>query len=398
VSLPTLTWDVDPVFFRAPPTPLWPLLAAAGAIGLGLVVRDRVRGRRDGAGWGWTLILIAGIGLLAWGDRTVQPELRWYSLLFVGVFMGGYSLLRWQIVRGGGEEQDASDFIIYGVVGVLGGARLGHVIFYDLEKAIRDPLWVLQIWTGGLASHGAVIGLIVAMWLFTRRRGVPFLEGSDRFAFSAALGATLVRIGNLINSEILGKPTDGSWGMLFPRVDHPPILRHPTQLYEAALGTFVLGALWLWDRALGREKRPRAALIAMFFALYFPGRFVIEIYKEHQTKEPTPYLTMGQYLSIPGMLLGFYGLWWAFKHRLPVGWERAEREEEAQDEEPAEEEAGEQTAELDPPEDEEAPAETGEAEAAGGDPDVDEEIEMLRRRREPEPAPKKRKKKRKQRA
>ncbi|MEZ4221602.1 MAG: prolipoprotein diacylglyceryl transferase [Polyangiaceae bacterium] len=268
--MPTFTWDIDPIFFK--------------------------------------------IGPLA---------LRYYSLLFVFVFLGGYWLLKWQVERGGGDEEDAGDFIVYGVLGVLVGSRLGHVLFYDLDKALKDPLWVFRIWEGGLASHGAVLGLIFAMYLFTKRRRIPFLEGSDRFAFSAALGATLVRVGNFFNSEIVGRLTDQSWGVRFPRYDRgvpEAPLRYPSQLYEVALGLFVLLCLYLWDKRLGGEKRPRGAMISLFFALYFPGRFVIEFYKEHQTLEPTSFLTMGQYLSIPGALLGFYGLWWSFQRRLPVGW------------------------------------------------------------------------------
>jgi prolipoprotein diacylglyceryl transferase len=207
--VPKFTWDIDPALFKIP-VPL--------------------------------------IGTL---------EIRYYSLIFVLVFLGGYALLNWQIRRGGGDEEEAGDFIIYGVLGVLLGARLGHVLFYDLDKALRDPSWVFKIWTGGLASHGAVIGLIVAMYLFTKRRGVPFLEGADRFAFSAALGASLVRVGNFFNSEIVGKPTDQTWGVQFPRFDgEGGPFRHPSQLYEATMGFAILGILFLLDKRLGKEERP----------------------------------------------------------------------------------------------------------------------------------------------
>ncbi len=338
--MPTFTWDIDPTFISLGPLPI-----------------------------------------------------RYYSLIFVGVFLGGYSLLRWQIVRGGGDEEDASDFIVYGVLGVLLGARIGHVLFYDLDKALKDPAWVLQIWTGGLASHGAVVGLILAMYLFTRRRGIPFVEGSDRFAFSAALGATLVRIGNFFNSEILGKATDQSWGVWFPRADKVRLLRHPTQLYEAALGIGVLVALYYFDRALGKEKRPRGALISMFFLLYFIGRFIVEFWKTHQTKEPTPYITMGQYLSVPGILIGLYGLYWAFSRKQPVGWPTIARAGEDEAEEDVDEAAGDD--ETPPDDDDEADASRGEDDEPGGDPDVDEEIERLQKRRSPAEEPPKKKKKRK---
>ncbi len=269
--------------------------------------------------------------------------LRYYSLLFVGVFLGGYALLKWQIVRGGGDEEDASDFIVYGVVGVLAGSRLGHVIFYDLDHALRDPIWVLKIWTGGLASHGAVVGLVVAMYYFTRKKGVTWLEGADRFAFSAALGAALVRVGNFFNSEIVGRLVpDQTWGVKFPRYDKGLPLeevpyRYPSQLFEVALGLGVLGALWLIDRALGKEKRPRGILIFAFFALYFTGRFFVEYFKEYQVFEQFKGVTasreldMGQILSIPGALVGYFGVAWSLRAKLPVGWSRAEPDDDDED-------------------------------------------------------------------
>jgi prolipoprotein diacylglyceryl transferase len=297
-------------------------------------------------------------------------QLRWYSLIFVLVFLGGYWLLKWQVKRGGGDEEDAGDFIVYGVLGVLVGSRLGHVLFYDLDKALKDPFWVLRIWEGGLASHGAVIGLILAMYLFCKRRRIPFLEGADRFAFSAALGATLVRVGNWFNSEIVGRPTNGTWGVRLPRFDRvpDPPLRHPSQLYEVALGLFVFGALYVFDKKLGEEKRPRGALISLFFVLYFAGRFLVEFFKEHQTHQPTPYITMGQYLSIPGFLLGVYGLVWSFKHRLSVGWGSPEDEDEDDEDEEDEEDRDDSDRE-----DEDDEGKAGEDEEAGEDDQEDEE-------------------------
>lgn len=250
-------------------------------------------------------------------------ELRYYSLLFVGVFLGGYALLNWQIRRGGGDEEDAGDFIIYGVLGVLIGARLGHVLFYDLDQALDDPLWVFKIWTGGLASHGAAIGLTFVLYLFTKRRGISFLEGCDRFSFSAALGAALVRLGNFFNSEIVGRATDQTWGVRFLRYDRNVAevpYRHPSQLYEFAMGLGVLGLLYLADKKLGREKRPRGVMVSLFFALYFSGRFLVEFVKEYQPGEVAQGLSTGQMLSLPGILIGVYGLVWSFKHRIPAGW------------------------------------------------------------------------------
>jgi phosphatidylglycerol:prolipoprotein diacylglycerol transferase len=320
MSLPKLTWDVDPVFLHIPKTLV---IGVAGAIALYSLFQGT---RKKGGDHLSTAALFGALALIAWKFMGDSLELRYYSLLFVAVFLGGYSLLKWQIVRGGGDGDDAGEFIVYGVLGVLVGARLGHVLFYDLDHALRDPVWVFKIWTGGLASHGAVIGLIIAMWIYTKRRGIAFLEGADRFSFSATLGATLVRVGNLMNSEIVGRKTDQSWGFQFPRFDNrvPAAevpYRYPTQLAEIALGVLVMAALYFIDKKLGKERRPRGVLIASFFVIYFTGRFFIEFYKEFEgpVDSGSP-VTMGQILSLPGVLLGAYGLFWAFKKRLPVGW------------------------------------------------------------------------------
>lgn len=329
--LPTITWDADPIAFAIP---RGPLLLVVGGIALVMLITGLAKRQGDVARFG----LLMGAIVAIFAQFLPDPiGIRWYSLLFVGVFLGGYGLLDWQIRRGGGPPETAGDFIVYGVLGVLLGARLGHVIFYDLDKALEDPLWVIQIWTGGLASHGAVIGLILAMWLFTKRRDVPFLEGADRFAFSAALGATLVRLGNFLNSEIVGKEVpDQSWGVRFPRFDvnlaEPP-LRYPSQLFEVALGLLVMAGLFLADRWMGKEKRPRGALISVFFVLYFAGRFTVEFFKEAQTQVgETTMFTMGQYLSIPAFLIGVAGLVWSIKRGEPAGWPHPEEDEDLEDE------------------------------------------------------------------
>ncbi|MEI9940748.1 MAG: prolipoprotein diacylglyceryl transferase [Pseudomonadota bacterium] len=318
--LPSFTWDVDPVFWRIP---RGSVAGTIGAIGLLMVLYGLAKKEREQIITG---AFFAGAALLIFQFMGPMVELRYYSMLFVVVFLGGHALLNWQIKRGGGGPEVAGDFIVYGVLGVLVGARVGHVLFYDLQKAIDDPIWIFKIWTGGLASHGAVAGLIIAMYLFTKSRGIPFLEGSDRFSFSAALGATVVRIGNLFNSEIVGrKVPDQSWGMRFPRnlPDHglvPVPLRYPSQLYEITLGIAVFVGLFVADRLMGKEKRPRGAMIAWFFALYFTGRLFTEFYKEIEALPSDSAVSMGQYLSILPALLGWYGVYWTMKRKEPSGW------------------------------------------------------------------------------
>lgn len=398
--LPKWEWNVDPVMWEPPKGPVVALIAAFGVISLLMGLKRKIN---DQTTTGLLFLVMAAVLMIFLGDTV---SLRYYSLLFVVVFLGGHALLNWQVKRGGGSPEVASDFIVYGVLGVLVGARLGHVLFYDLDQALKDPWWVFKIWTGGLASHGAVVGLIIAMYVFCKRRGVPFLEGSDRFAFSATLGATVVRIGNLMNSEIVGRVVpDQSWGMRFPRHDHNVAevpLRYPSQIYEILLGTFVFIGLLIADRAMGYEKRPRGALISWFFVLYFGGRLFTERYKEIEALPPDSAITMGQYLSFPGVLLGLYGLWRAYKRREPAGWvepgDEREREEADVEDDDAEKKSSvttkpasqtksetESKDEDDEADDaEEDGDEDGDAEKPSGDPDVDAEFEdgKLKKRRD----------------
>jgi prolipoprotein diacylglyceryl transferase len=258
----------------------------------------------------------------AWLMGLPVDGIRYYSLLYVGVFLGGYKLLDWQIQRAGGDPEDASDFVLYGVVAVLGGARMGHVFFYEWERFVEDPMWLFRIHEGGLASHGATLGLLVAMYIFTRVRRQSFIEGCDRFAFSAALGSILVRLGNFFNSEIVGRATHADWGVRFPRFDRipEPPLRHPSQLYEVLLGLLVMAALLGADRALGKEKRPRGVLISLFMVLYFSGRFGVEYFKEYQPGEVAEGLTTGQWLSLVPALAGAVGLVASLRKRVPAHW------------------------------------------------------------------------------
>ncbi len=261
----------------------------------------------------------------------VNPELlrlgplaiRYYGLFFVGVFIGGFYFLRWQMMRVGWTEEDASDFIVPGMLAVVLGARFGHVFFYDWGYYSQRPTEIIMFWKGGLASHGATIGLIVGLFWFARKKGMSFAEATDRFSFSAALGATLVRLGNFFNSEIVGRVTDQHWGVRFPRCHEDRFkeivpLRHPSQLYEALMGGLIILVLVLVDRKY-KEKRPRGLLGALFLSLYFTGRFIVEFFKEYQTGlRNDQLLTMGQVLSIPLAITGYVWLYLAIKQNKPA--------------------------------------------------------------------------------
>lgn len=239
--------------------------------------------------------------------------IRYYGLILGLVLVLGFVVWRWQMRRGGHDEEIIGQFVVYGVLGVLVGSRLGHCIFYDFDRCFNPITNVFKVWQGGLASHGATIGLALALALFAWRKGVHVAETTDRFSMCAAIGAILVRVANFINSEIVGAETGGNWGVRFPRYDKVPLaevpLRHPSQLYEVALGLIVLGVLFFTDRYYG-EKRRRGLLSSLFLITYFSGRFIVEFFKERQALGGDAVLSMGQWLSIPGLAIGGY---WLFR-------------------------------------------------------------------------------------
>ncbi len=240
-------------------------------------------------------------------------EIRYYGVIFALVLIGGFHLFRWLILRGLGSDDEAFGFVLPGTLGVVLGARFGHVFFYNFDRFLDDPLWLLRIWEGGLASHGATIGLILALFYHSRHWKRPFWDTCDRFSFSAALGAALVRLANFLNSEIVGRVTDGPFGVRFPRFDGLPAeltpARFPSQLVEFGLGLSVLAFLFWLDARLGREKRPRGALSAAFLIFYFTGRFLVEFIKERHGAADSLLLSRGQLLSLPGVGLGLLLLW-----------------------------------------------------------------------------------------
>ena len=259
-------------------------------------------------------------------------QLRWYGLCFLGVFAFGYLALRWQLRRAdpiakhhGAADELAGRFINYGVVGTLAGAWFGHRLFYEPQRILDDPTYLIDI-TGGLAglsSHGAAGGLILAIIFFARKYKLPVGEVFDRFSFSIPSGVILVRLGNFFNSEVYGRPADVDWAVCLARLPEPlnTIPRHPSQLYEALIGVGLLLILLLADRMAGKEKRPRWMMIGVFLFFYGISRFVVEYFKDYQAlAQDASSLTMGQYLSIPLFLLGCTMLFWAFRNRTATEW------------------------------------------------------------------------------
>ena len=198
------------------------------------------------------------------------------------------------------------------IVGAIVGARLGHCLFYRPDYYLANPLEIIAFWKGfrGLASHGGAVGILFALYIFSRRHpNQPYLWLVDKVVGPTALGGFFIRMGNFMNSEILGVPTEGPWGVVFTRID--PFPRHPAQLYEAFSYLLIFFFLFGLYRKKGPDL-PRGLLTGLFLALVFGARFLIEFVKErHAAFEAGLPLSMGQLLSIPVVLVGVGLVVWA---------------------------------------------------------------------------------------
>lgn len=231
-----------------------------------------------------------------------QVSLRWYGLLFVGGFFIGQRILARMFRNEGVPELKADALLMYALIGAVLGARIVHCLFYEPGYYLSNPLAILRIWEGGLASHGGVIGVVVGMWLASRRHQLPFPWLLDRMAIPSALVAVFIRVANFLNSEIIGNPTGGQWGVVFEAVDAVP--RHPAQLYEAAgylLTFFILRALYKRDGA----DSPRGLLLGWMLVLIFSVRILVEVVKTPQAAyEAGQLISVGQWLSVPFVVFG----------------------------------------------------------------------------------------------
>lgn len=245
----------------------------------------------------------------------VNPEIfrigsfaiRWYGLLFASSFVVGYIIMN-RIFRNENLGEPVLDRLtIYMAIGVIAGARLGHCLFYEPAYYLKNPLEILMIWHGGLASHGAAIGILIALWLFARKEKKDYDWILDRIAIVVALSGFFIRMGNLMNSEIYGTETTVPWGFVFLRNgENAP--KHPTQIYEGLsyLIIFIILYRIYWSK---KGQHIQGTLISLACILIFAARFIIEFLKEDQVAfEASMKLNMGQLLSIPFILIGITGL------------------------------------------------------------------------------------------
>jgi phosphatidylglycerol:prolipoprotein diacylglycerol transferase len=246
---------------------------------------------------------------------------RWYGLLFAAGFLIGQQIMMHVFKKEGKPQEDIDALTLYMVISTVLGARVGHFLFYQPEILFKNPLEVLMPPYAGLASHGAIIGIITGLLLYSRSRassGQTFLWVADRIVIVVALTGCFIRFGNLMNHEIVGKLTDAPWGFIFMQnTEFSQNPRHPAQLYESIsclVLFFILFALW----NKFRTKTPRGLLVGIFFVWVFTLRFLYEFLKENQEAFEADYsLNMGQMLSIPAVALGLFFILKSRQNQLP---------------------------------------------------------------------------------
>jgi phosphatidylglycerol:prolipoprotein diacylglycerol transferase len=241
--------------------------------------------------------------------------IHWYGLMYLIGFVGGWWLgvVRARRPESGWQTSEIGDLLFYVALGVILGGRVGYILFYNFALFLDDPLMLLRVWQGGMSFHGGLLGVLLAMWLYGRKTGRSFFQVTDFMAPFVPIGLGAGRIGNFINGELWGAPTDLPWGMVFPFVDDQP--RHPSMLYEALLeGLVLFVVLWLYSS----KPRPTRAVSGMFLLGYGVFRFGVEFVREpdaHIGYLAMQWLTMGHLLSAPMIVFGVLLLALAYRKR-----------------------------------------------------------------------------------
>ena len=232
----------------------------------------------------------------------IDHPVRWYGLLFALAFLIGQQIMYFIYRNEGRSRKEVDTLTVYGVIATIVGARLGHVLFYDPVHYFENPDQIFMIWEGGLASHGGVIGVLVAIYLFARKTKVNYLWALDRVSIVASLMFSMIRLGNLMNSEIIGTATNVPWAFVFRRVDSLP--RHPAQLYECIVYfIWFIVSFVLWSKYKGRMRN--GFLFGWSLIVLFSWRFIAEFFKIDQVDfEAGMVLNMGQILSLPFIIVG----------------------------------------------------------------------------------------------
>ncbi len=249
----------------------------------------------------------------------IDWPVRWYGLSWAMAFIGCHFFMNRIFRTEGRTDKQLDSLTLYIIIATILGARLGHCLFYQPEYYLANPLDILKVYEGGLASHGGAIGIIIGMWLYCRTTKESWIWLFDRLVVVVPFASFMIRFGNLMNSEIVGKQTDAPWGFKFLQNDDDLMnldrmgidipVRHPTQLYEAFFYIILFVFFyWLWKNK--RQAVGKGFTFGLFCVLMFAFRFLIEYLKEIQVdSEANQILNNGQLLSIPFILVGLYMMW-----------------------------------------------------------------------------------------
>lgn len=238
--------------------------------------------------------------------------IRWYGLMY----LLGFVFAMWLANRradkpgSGWTREQVSDLLFAGFLGVVLGGRIGYVLFYNFDMFLDNPLYLFKVWTGGMSFHGGLLGVITAMFWYAYRHNRTFFNVADFIAPLVPFGLGVGRLGNFINGELWGRPTDMPWGMVFPTGG--PLPRHPSQLYEFFLEGVVL---LLILNVFIRKPRPAGAVSGLFLFGYGSFRFIVEYFREPDAHLGLfgGWISMGQILSLPMVIAGVLMMLWAYK-------------------------------------------------------------------------------------
>ena len=241
-------------------------------------------------------------------------KVHWYGLAYLaGLAFAWWLAVRRSRVPGAAvAREQVDDLIFFGALGVVLGGRIGYAIFYGGDRLAEDPTWLLRVWQGGMSFHGGMLGVMLAMYLFARRRQIGLGALLDFVAPLVPIGLAFGRLGNFIGQELWGRPTDAPWAMVFPN-DPLQLARHPSQLYQFALEGILLGIILIW---FSSRPRPTWAVSGLFSLGYGCMRFAVEFFREpdqHIGYQALGWMTRGQLLCLPMIALGIFLLVFAYR-------------------------------------------------------------------------------------
>lgn len=247
--------------------------------------------------------------------KTIGPvQVHWYGLMYLFAFIAAWLIGRYRASAKHSpvNPQQVEDLVFYGAIGAVLGGRMGYVFFYNFAVWLDDPLLIFRVWQGGMSFHGGLLGVIIAMLFYSHRINRNLIDVSDFMAPLVPLGLGFGRLGNFIGQELWGRASDLPWAMVFPKEGPNAIARHPSQLYQAFLEGVLLFIILFW---FSKKPRPRGAICSLFLLVYGCFRLLVEFTRQpdaHIGFDFFGWMTRGQVLSIPMILVGGGLLLWSY--------------------------------------------------------------------------------------